>query len=95
MGDNGKENGNYYNGLYMENMGGCQNYGPFLGTLSIRCSIVIGIQKGTIVLTTAICVSPYIEVSVSIGYCQAMCFSWRLGPSVEGMRSGIAAACLI
>ena len=33
-------------------MGGCQNYGPFLGTLSIRCRIIIGIQKGTIILTT-------------------------------------------
>ena len=27
-------------------MGGCQNYGPFLGTLNIRCRIIIGIQKG-------------------------------------------------
>ena len=26
-------------------MGGCQNYGPFLGTLNIRCRIMIGIQK--------------------------------------------------
>ena len=33
-------------------MGGCQNYGPFLGTLNIRCRIRIGIQKGTIILTT-------------------------------------------
>ena len=33
-------------------MGGCQNYGPFLGTLNIRCRIIIGIQKGTIILTT-------------------------------------------
>ena len=33
-------------------MGGCQNYGPFLGTLNIRGRIVIGIQKGTIILTT-------------------------------------------
>ena len=33
-------------------MGGCQNYGPFLGTLNIRCRIIIGTQKGTIVLTT-------------------------------------------
>ena len=24
------ENGNYYNGVYMEYMGGCQNHGPFL-----------------------------------------------------------------
>ena len=34
-------------------MGGCQNYGPFLGTLNIRCRIIIGTQKGTIILTTA------------------------------------------
>ena len=33
-------------------MGGCQDYGPFLGTLDIRCCIIIGIQKGTIILTT-------------------------------------------
>ena len=33
-------------------MAGCQNYGPFLGTLNIRGRIIIGIQKGAIVLTT-------------------------------------------
>ena len=33
-------------------MGGCQNCGTFLGTLNIRCRIIIGIQKGTIILTT-------------------------------------------
>ena len=33
-------------------MGGCQNYGPFLGTFNIRGRIIIGIQKGTITLTT-------------------------------------------
>ena len=33
-------------------MGGCQNYGSFLGTLNIRCRIIIGIQKRTINLTT-------------------------------------------
>ena len=33
-------------------VGGWQNYGPFLGTLNIRCRIIIGIQKGTIILTT-------------------------------------------
>ena len=32
-------------------MGGCQNYDPFLGTLNIRCRIIIGTQKGTIILT--------------------------------------------
>ena len=33
-------------------MGGCQNYGPFLGTLNIRGRIIMGIQKGPIILTT-------------------------------------------
>ena len=27
-------------------MGGCQNYGPFLGTLTNRCRAIIGTQKG-------------------------------------------------
>ena len=26
-------------------MGGCQNYGPFLGGLNIACRLIIGIQK--------------------------------------------------
>ena len=34
-------------------MGSCQNYGSFLGTLNIRCRIIIGIQKGPIILTTS------------------------------------------
>ena len=34
-------------------MGGCQNYGSFLGTLNIRCRIILGIQKGTLILTTS------------------------------------------
>ena len=33
-------------------MSGCQNYGPFLGTLNIRCRTIIGIQNRTINLTT-------------------------------------------
>ena len=33
-------------------MGGCQNYGPFLGTLNIRGRIIIGTSKRTIILTT-------------------------------------------
>ena len=31
-------------------MGGCQKDGPFLGTLNIRCRIIMGTQKGTIIL---------------------------------------------
>ena len=33
-------------------MGSCQNYGPFLGTLNIRCCIIIGVQKGNRIMTT-------------------------------------------
>ena len=33
-------------------MGGCQNYGPFLGTLNNRCRNILRTQKGTIILTT-------------------------------------------
>ena len=33
-------------------MGGCQNYGPLLGPLNIRCRIILRTQKGTVVLTT-------------------------------------------
>ena len=40
-------------------MSGRQNHGPFLGTLNIRCRITIGIQKGTIILTT----TPIAEVA--------------------------------
>ena len=37
----------------MYHIGGCQNYGPFLGTLNIRCRTILGTEKGTIILTTA------------------------------------------
>ena len=48
-------------------MGGCQNYGPFLGTLNIRGRIIIGTQKGTIILTTThIYVYVYVDVYVHI-----------------------------
>ena len=33
-------------------MADCQNYGPFLGPYYNRCRIIIGTQKGTIILTT-------------------------------------------
>ena len=33
-------------------VGGCQNDGPFSGTLNIACRIIIEIQKGTIILAT-------------------------------------------
>ena len=33
-------------------LGGCQNYGPFLGTLIIGCRTIFGTQKGTTILTT-------------------------------------------
>ena len=33
-------------------MGGCQNYGPFLGTPDNRCRTIIMRDKGTLILTT-------------------------------------------
>ena len=39
-------------GPFIMHMGGCQNYGPFVGTLNNRCRITIGTQEGTIILTT-------------------------------------------
>ena len=39
-------------GLYRGYTYRCQNYGPFLGTQTIRCCIILGTQKGTIKLTT-------------------------------------------
>ena len=47
-------------------MGGCQNYGPFLGTLNNRCRIIVGTQKKAIILTTThmqvyVCVYIYIH----------------------------------
>ena len=46
-GDNGKENGNYYIGVIYTLLI------LFLGTLNIRCRMIIGIQTGTIMLTTS------------------------------------------
>ena len=33
-------------------LGSCQNYGPFLSTLNIKCRTILGTQKGIIILTT-------------------------------------------
>ena len=37
---------------FKSHLGSCQNYGPFLGTLNIRCRVIIRTQQGTIILTT-------------------------------------------
>ena len=42
-------------------MGGCQNHGPFLGTLNIRGRIIVGIQKRTIILTTIHMIIGYLD----------------------------------
>ena len=39
-------------------MGGCQNYDPFWGALNIRCRSIMGIQKGTIILTATYVLKP-------------------------------------
>ena len=55
-----------------KHVGGCQNYGPFLGTLNNRCRIIIGAQKGTLILTTTH-VSlqvPWFRVQRRLGRCR-------------------------
>ena len=44
-------------------VGGCQHDGPFFGTLNIRCRIILGTQKGTIILTTTLvsCARTYFQ----------------------------------
>ena len=65
--------------IYMY-MGGCQNYGPFLGALNIRCRIIIGIQKGSIILTTThIHIHIYIYIYMTV-YCRV----WGLGLGIQG-----------
>ena len=51
-------------------MGGCPNYGPFLGTLNIRCRIIIGIQKGAIILTTT-------HIGFSRKFCDGTCWEYN------------------
>ena len=38
--------------LILRDLGGCQNYGPILGTLDNRCRMFFGTQKGILILTT-------------------------------------------
>ena len=42
-----------------------KNYGPFLGTLNIRCRIIVGTQKGTIILTTTYVASEFVAAKVT------------------------------
>ena len=40
---------------------------PFLGTLNNRCRIIVGTQKGTIILTTThVCVYVYVYIYIYI-----------------------------
>ena len=65
-------------------MGGCQNYGPFWGTLNIRCRIIIGIQKGTVILTTT---HIYIYIC-HVGTPQENFYFWK-GRVLECYRGGL------
>ena len=47
---------------------------PFLGTLNIRCRIIIGIQKGTIILTTTHI--PSMGVKMKEGLPGRSCLRW-------------------
>ena len=58
--------------LYLH-MGGCQNYGPFWGTLNNRCRAIIRTHKGTIILTTTHIIVQYTRPSV--GRFRILCLS--------------------
>ena len=47
-------------------MGGCQNYGPFLGALNTRCRITLRTQNGTIVLTTTHIQTDNIQIQMHV-----------------------------
>ena len=66
-------------------MGGCQNYGSFLGTLNIRCRIIIGTQKGTIILTTT---HIHMYIYISSRMCTHM---WTIGKTMETTLEGLGA----
>ena len=61
-------------------MGGCQNYGPFLGTLNMRCRIIVGTPKGTIILTTThtyrVDIGLYIYIYIEELYRGLLGFYW-------------------
>ena len=65
-------------------MGGCQNYGPLLGTPNITCRIIIGTQKGTIILTT----THMFILSDRLGMTQAACQRFRDMAHSRGLREG-------
>ena len=69
-------------------MGGCQNWGPFLGTLNHRCRIIIGTQKRTIILTTTQYKYIYIYIH---GYMMFKKLLLQIGPRVFLFES----ACLL
>ena len=69
-------------------MGGCQNYGPFLGTLHIRGRIIIGIQKGTIILTTSHMALGYLklqDVATLDPQGKASCLYYLGGSKIESL----------
>ena len=66
-------------------MGGCQNYGPFLGTRNIRGRIIIGTQKGTIISTTT-----HIDIYIYIHMHMGRSLSQSLGGQDPLDVSGLA-----
>ena len=65
----------YWGYIVYIDMGGCQTCGPCLGALSIRCGIIIGIQKKTIILTTT-----HIDIE-TLGY-----INWGYKPSAPSFQ---------
>ena len=71
-------------------MGRCQNYGPFLGTLNIRCRLIIGAQIGTIVLTITH-VYIYIHIAQKGQCIYVYAYAFKYAKEIEGRLSNWAA----
>ena len=67
IGDNGQENGGNVGVKYRVVWVVVKIVIPFWGTLNVRCRMIIGIQKGTIILTTTLVFFWAVEASRTIG----------------------------
>ena len=72
-------------------VGGCHKYGAFLGTLHITCRVIIGMQKGTILVTTTH-VGGRVQ-AVSREHLLGGFETTMLGFRVSGMESTTVPAC--
>ena len=76
----------------MVHMGGCQNYGPFLGPYYNTAPYISGTQKGTIILTpthignTEVVCNGLCRFRENLGRSDPSFAAWGLGSRVLGFK---------